>query len=317
MVRTEKRPTLATVAREANVALMTASKVFKGDPSVRSYIKERVLQVAGELDYKPNLLAQALRNKSLKIVSLHISHFENPFFGTLYTKISKLLTQKGYMTIPYGSLGLLNEANETMYACATIMVSPLEDRIRQVVQRGPLVTINAWSPIPELAPDVSIDFKGAYTLLALKLLESGHSKIGIYCDPYHYKYNHPTKFAHLENALSERGIQTVRPDAAPYFDSLDSVASFLKGNPGAIDALICGNDIFGMQAIRRLELCGYKVPQDVVVVGCDNSVPLDGMWTLHVDTDEIAKRAANMLFAEFAGKGRQESYLVKPELRCG
>ena len=75
--------TLAQVAQKANVAIATASKVFNNDKSVRSYLRERVLEAAAELNYQPSMMARALRKKQTNIVTLGIMQLENPYFGAL------------------------------------------------------------------------------------------------------------------------------------------------------------------------------------------------------------------------------------------
>ena len=62
--------TLGKVAERAGVAVDTARKVLRQDPSVRPYIKERVIQAVKELDYHPNLVARALRGNYLHIVAI-------------------------------------------------------------------------------------------------------------------------------------------------------------------------------------------------------------------------------------------------------
>ena len=57
--------TLYDVAERADVSPVTARKVLRGDATVRSYIRERVLKATRELDYQPNLVARALKERAV------------------------------------------------------------------------------------------------------------------------------------------------------------------------------------------------------------------------------------------------------------
>lgn len=75
--------TLKDVATKVNVAVKTVSRVFNGNPSVRPYLRDRVLKAARDLDYRPNLLARGLRKKNIDIISLMVKDLENNFYGLL------------------------------------------------------------------------------------------------------------------------------------------------------------------------------------------------------------------------------------------
>ncbi|MHB1415291.1 MAG: LacI family DNA-binding transcriptional regulator, partial [Chloroflexota bacterium] len=66
----QARITLAQVAEAAGVSLGTASNVLNGRPYVRQRVRDRVLQVAQELGYRPNALAEALATGRHKMLVL-------------------------------------------------------------------------------------------------------------------------------------------------------------------------------------------------------------------------------------------------------
>ena len=65
--------TLRSVAEKAGVAVDTARKVLRGDPTVRPYIRQRVQRVIRQTGYRPNLVARALRQSHLDLVPLSVS----------------------------------------------------------------------------------------------------------------------------------------------------------------------------------------------------------------------------------------------------
>jgi DNA-binding LacI/PurR family transcriptional regulator len=314
-MKNEKTITLAIIAQKAGVAIKTASKVMKNDPTVRSYIRERVLKVADELGYTPNVLAQALRNKSLNLISFHIAQLYNPFFGKLFEEVSSRLARHGYMTVPCDGVDEINETNQRMFACATILTSTDPDKIRQVVQAGPLISIDSSEPVLELASDVSVDFAWGYRQLARQLIESGRTDV-VYCAPKgEFEGNMRGKFSHLEEMLSAKGLPSVygRENVALYNE--DAVVHYLQNNPGQVNAVVCSNDMVAARVAVALQHLGLGFPDQVTVAGCDGTFRVPGMWTLEVDIEHLADTAVELLIRTLKNKdGKTEQVIIRPKL---
>ncbi len=315
----EKTITLATIAQQAGVAIKTASKVMKNDPTVRSYIRERVLKVADELGYTPNVLAQALRNKSLNLISFHISQLYNPFFGKLFEEVSCRLARHGYMTVPCDGVDEINETNQRMFACATILTSAGPDKIRQVVQAGPLISIDSSEPVLELASDVSVDFAWGYRQLAAALIAAGHTNV-VYCAPSQDEFvgNMSGKFSRVEETLLAEGLRSVygRQKVALY--SEDDVLRYLQANPGQVNAVVCSNDLVAAKVAAALQQHGLGFPGEVTVAGCDGTFRIPGMWTLEVDIEHLADTAVELLIKTLKNKdGKTEQVIIRPKLIAG
>jgi len=175
--------TLAKLAEYAGVTTKTAGKALRGEESVRPYIRETVLKIASKYNYRPNLLAQALKKKNLNLISFHITQLNIPFFGALFEAISTLLGKKGYIVAACNGIESVNETNHMLFACATVMISPEKSKVKEVVQRGALVTIDAYSPDVRFASDISLSFKEAYKQLTLELIENQRRKITLFSYP--------------------------------------------------------------------------------------------------------------------------------------
>jgi DNA-binding LacI/PurR family transcriptional regulator len=85
-----------------------------------------------------------MRTKKLNLVSFHIADFDNPFFAALFEKIARKLGKENMMVVPCDGVDSVNEANQAVFACATILANAHGDKIRQVVQSGPVVT-HLWT----------------------------------------------------------------------------------------------------------------------------------------------------------------------------
>ena len=86
---------LEDVATRAGVAADTARRALRGAPSVRPYIRERVLKAAKDLNYHPNLVARALRDNTLGFVPILAPMVGEMYFGNLAAAIARSVVAAG------------------------------------------------------------------------------------------------------------------------------------------------------------------------------------------------------------------------------
>ncbi len=91
--------TIIDVAKRAKVAVMTARKALNNDPSVRSYLLQRVQAAASDLDYQPNLMARGMKAGALRLITCSVTDIDNPFFSTLTSQLHSQLMALGYYTV--------------------------------------------------------------------------------------------------------------------------------------------------------------------------------------------------------------------------
>ncbi|MBN2711721.1 MAG: LacI family DNA-binding transcriptional regulator [Planctomycetes bacterium] len=304
--------TLAKVAAEASVAIMTASKVFNGDPSVRPYLRERVLEAAQRLNYKPNILARGLRSKSTSIVSLGIQKLENPYFGAMAGTICRLLMDEGLVGVLCNNIGRIHEVNRTACACGTILVGGDCRMIKSLAKTTLLVSISPDENGTGIVPEVCIGFESAYTELAENLLAAGHTHIGVLCPEESWEVNYNQKFRHLEDALKRKGGVLAGGNSCPFFSN-ESVMEYIESG-NRLDAVCCENDpqaVFLSGAINHKFSGRYKQP---LLVGCDGNMTAPGMWSLQIDMEELAGASVAALRERLQGGNENKHILIKPRL---
>ncbi|MBN2711184.1 MAG: LacI family DNA-binding transcriptional regulator [Planctomycetes bacterium] len=307
--------TLAKVAKEAGVSITTASKVFNNDPTVRSYLRERVMEVAEAMNYRPNALARGLRTRYANLVSVGIQEIDNPFFGRMTQGISSGLLAENFGAIICNNIDRVNEINQTAKAAGTILVSPSEGHIREVVQERALVTITASKPQLKLAPNVGIAFDKAYTLMCEELIRQGRTRVGYYCPSASWPVNYNSKYKHVDRALKSAEVKIINPSQGSYETTKD-IAALLSRDRNALDAVICMNDVGANELAHKLWDIGINPRRDVLVVGCDGTVLDDGFWTIKVDIDEIAAKAVELLLAGIKGETSPRQIEVVPAFVC-
>ena len=180
--------TIKDVARAAKVSVGTASMALNGKPGVNEETRERVLQIARQLNYKPNPYARFLTSKKTNIIGLIVTDITNPFFGNLINYIQQDLGEHGYDIMLGISRGSITEEKRIvqkfidMHVDGVIAVpshNPVSDTLHyQELQKLklPVCFITSYYPGFEV-PCVMTDLSDGSYQLTKYLLKNGHRNI--------------------------------------------------------------------------------------------------------------------------------------------
>src|ERR1700676_1486296 len=100
-LRQEKAPTIQDVARHADVAVGTVSRVINGSPGVKPATRQRVLDAIGKLDYSPNLIARSMTSRRTGSIGVIVPFFTRPFFMEVLRAVEVTITQAGRELVLY------------------------------------------------------------------------------------------------------------------------------------------------------------------------------------------------------------------------
>lgn len=310
--------TLMDVAEQAGVALNTARRALSNHPTVRPYIKERVLKAAQELNYHPNLLARALKENTLQLVPISVQGLEQIYFGTLATHLSRCLVEAGLEPALCFNPEHLLRMSHSLATSGSILVSGFDKSIiRALALRQKVVTVDSrFRPMTNVG-NVEVDFETVYRYAVTALLKSGRKRIAC-CSPY---YLHAKakgwldpKLTAILDVLTEAGLKLAGPAPEPVFADAEALGAWLDRRRGSVDALFCQNDMMASLAVGVLAARGLRSPDDLLVIGCDNNLVLSGTWSIQVDTAVLAAEAVGLLRRLLGGETRVETQMYKPSL---
>jgi LacI family transcriptional regulator len=310
--------TLNDVADDANVALNTARKALQGDPTVRPRLKARVLRSAERLGYRPNLVARGLQEKSLGVVPISVIKLAEPYFGALAQGLSEALVAAGLEPALCTTPDRLIRLAQTLHTCGSILAYEVDaDKIRPLIAYQKVVAINApIVPMPGFA-GVQTDFESAYGRAVGAVLETGRRRVGILSRFYAESVGEgwPVhKFATVQQVLREGGIEPVLPSDAAAWERSEDVVELLLERPGALDAVFCEDDLVAARLFGGLTAAGVRVPEDVLIIGCNGQMILPGCWSVEIDTRRVAEEAVSRLRRLLEGEEIRETAVVQCRL---
>lgn len=208
------RPTLQDVADACGVTRATVSRALSGSPGVGTATRARIAETAQRLGYRPNRVAQGLRNRRSQLVGLILTNLVNASFQKMTEVIQARLDTAGYHTILSVSGGRLDQEER--------LLSMLLDRqVDGIVMLGsdglvPLSQLARQAPVPivnlvrrlEPQPIDSVlarDCEGSYEATS-HLISLGHSRIGLIVGKRDTHVGNERRIGFLR-ALSDAGIK--------------------------------------------------------------------------------------------------------------
>ncbi|MFD1093744.1 LacI family DNA-binding transcriptional regulator [Providencia vermicola] len=132
MTKQDSSTTIIDIAKRANVTDITVSRAFNHPEMVKKETRDKILAIAQELNYVPNLFARNLKNKNSRIIGVVTDSTFNPFYVVLIQTVSRLAKEKGYQVMIFDSDSdekAEKTAIETLvsYKASGILLSPVRD----------------------------------------------------------------------------------------------------------------------------------------------------------------------------------------------
>ena len=315
------------VAKKAGVSASTVSNVLNGrHDKMRPETKRRVLQAIEQLNYTPNVAARQLKSGQNSSIGLIVPSVANPFWGSVAHHVERAARQRGYNLL-IGNAERDPEV-ETRYAEAMLSSgitgvilgsSPLSfDYLRDVTARG--LKVAAVDQRVRVAKDivtcgVSVDQELGGTMAAQHLIGLGHKRIAMVSGPI--KTNSRIgRMNGVKMALARAGLQL--PDNLVWqgggvsgFGDMEGaelgrvgVRELLsRDNPPT--GIVAGNDMYALGAYAGARDLGFRVPEDISIVGFDDIVLAEiaqpALTTIRQPVPAMAELVVRMLIAHVEG----------------
>jgi DNA-binding LacI/PurR family transcriptional regulator len=318
---------LAEVAKQAGVSEATVSRVLNGKPGISDATRAAVLTALDVIGYER---PTQLRPGRARMVGLVVPELQNPIFPAVADVVAGALAQRGFNAVLCTRTGTTSEAEYVdmllerqvsgmlfaggQYAEAD---APHEHYARLLKLRLPVVLINAAAEHLDF-PRVSTDDAVAMEQACGHLRSLGHERVGLVLGPLDHVPSQ-RKLAAFRVAMSELGQTSSAVVERAMFSLEGGQAATTRLVKQGITGVVCASDPLALGAIRAVRRMGKRVPEDVSVVGFDDSAFMNctdpPLTTVRQPIEAIGRAAVAMLTSQMEGASvPREELFFEPEL---
>ena len=275
---------LKDIAARAGVSIMTVSKALRDGQDIASATKERIKQVAQQMGYVPDSMAQSLRSRTTKLFGLLVSSMTNPIFARTVTAIEERAFELGYDLILSHTLNLpereeagikrlLSRRVDGLFIFPVYRLAPVASIYEEIKKRGtPTVILGHKAPFCQQFVNVETDDLVSSSEATRYLLGLGHKRIAY----FHGPAANPAATERLE------GYRRAHRDAQVDIDDdliFNAGSSIEEGEKAALQllnempratAIQTYNDLVAIGAAGLFLNQGVRIPQDLSIVGFGN-----------------------------------------------
>lgn len=327
----DDRPTSFDIAYRAGVSQSTVSRALRNSPLVNEETRQKVQQIARELNYKVDKNASSLRSQQTKTIALLLcedqgagSSLINPFFLSMLGSITRAAAKRGYdLLISFQQLSDDWHADyeDTNRAGGIIFLgygnyANFREKMERLKESG--THFISWGPVFEGQPGISIgcdNFNSAYEATKA-LLADKRKAIAFIGDVSDNSPEFSARYQGFKKALAEAGIKhatelqvAAETSEKEGFDAIDSLLS----KNIRFDAVFGASDLIAIGAMRRLQEAGVMVPAQIAVMGFDD-IPMAAythppLTTVKQDTVLAGELLVENLLRLIAGEELQSMQL--------
>ena len=306
------------IARALGISPSTVSRALKNHPDISVETKRVVKEYAEKVNYRPNALALSLKTQRSNTIGLIIPEIVHHFFSSIISGIEEFAYDRGYRLIICQSNedynrevintqvlfdnrvdGMLISISKTTYD---------HGHFKDLIDNGiPIVFLDRFSQEMETDRVVTADYDGA-RLATTHLLEQGRKRILHLASPENLSVGELRKKGYLK-ALEDFNIAAddhlvlfcdTRKDVIEMKDKIIELAPH-------IDGLFAVNDFTAIAAMQVLKDAGYKIPEDIAVVGFGNdpiaSIACPALTTIEQSGFEMGRQAVEILIKRIENPG--------------
>ena len=318
------------IAEKAKVSINTVSRALNDKPDVSSVTRKRVLKIAQQVGYVPNLLAKSLKSGQSKTIGVVIPNLSNPFFNPVLRGIDDKLREQGYNLMICNSNGDYRREEEAVVTLIQkrvdgVSLTPVGKRSLDIsyLQKMSVPFVLMMSHFKVTDTDyVGFDDKMGAFLATQHLMEKGHRRILYIGGPPYFSLARDRLFGH-KKALATYGIRIDRKllrTASPKLEEGFRIVRKILSEGLDFSAIAAFNDYLALGAVKAIFEHGLKVPEDIAIVGYDDiefaSLSIVPLTTIQLPKYLLGSKTAQLLLAKMRTKGtKPKKVLLKPQLK--
>lgn len=300
--------TIYDISRALNISASTVSRGLNNNPQVRKEVRKKIVQVAKEMGYQPNKFASSLRLRRTRSLGVVIPRIDSHFMSTVISGMETVAKQKGYQL-------LISQSEESLSLEAENIHALFNSRVDGFLVSLSCETKNLDHFVHVFRKDIPIlffdrvycqsncicvvidNFKAAYDATQ-HLIDQGCRRIAAVTGSLNRNV-YSDRLLGFKKALSDNSV--------PLYDDLlissdlgdssgELIVKELLKNEAMPDGIFTANDNSAVSTICELKKAGYRIPEDISVVGFNDDpvakIVEPNLTTVHYPGREMGEIAA-------------------------
>ncbi|MEH7884474.1 LacI family DNA-binding transcriptional regulator [Bacillus sp. JJ1609] len=324
--------TIKDVAKVANVAPSTVSRVIANSPRISEKTKERVREVMDQLGYHPNFIARSLASQSTRAIGLVMPSstdvvFQNPFFPTVLSGLSEGAHSKQYaLHMTTGKTedeifdGVVAMVQGGRVDGVVLLYSKVEDRVIAYLRERdfPFVVIGKPFKDDENISYVDNDNFKAGKEVTEHLIQLGHDRIGFIGGNLDLVVT-VERLLGYEKALRNSGISLIDEyivnDEFLRESGQDAVKVLLSLEKPPT-AMVVADDLMALGVLNKLDELGISVPDDISIVSFNNVLIAEmarpPLTSVDINIFDLGYQATKSLIQKIENPGEPIKRIIVP-----
>ena len=318
---------LKDVAKLAGVSVSTVSYVINGKKTVRPETYKKIMDAIKEVDYHPNIAARSLKINKTKSIGIVVADFTNIFYIDVLTGIESELAKEGYSAIVSNSRNDPKIEEENLREIVNrnvdgiILLGTDGDRYKQIEALSiPVISVDRVDQ--DYGFTVSIDnVMGGY-IGANFLLQKGCKNLAFI--GFDRKISVRDRLQGCRQAMKEYGLSVdkdliyLETEISPKGGYEATLRLFSYRGGKICDGIFANSDYMAFGVIRALADLGYRVPEDVAIVGFDDitlaSYCIPALTTIAQPRNQMGVEATKMLMKILNKEEVEPHVVLEPKL---
>jgi DNA-binding LacI/PurR family transcriptional regulator len=307
---------IKVVAKRAGVSIATVSRAFNEQELVREDTRNKIIQIARDLNYKPSPIARGLSTKITDTIGVILPDLVGEFFMDIIHGID----EEAYKANQYVMVSSSHSQRNMVETLIEFMASGRVDGVilmapqmhREVAEflkksKRPIVLINSC---PDLTDAVSFqidNYQGAYSIVE-HLIGHGYKEIAIIKGPAE-NCDSQERYSGFLDALHKNNLSSKSSfEVSGDFGIKSGYYAFMRlmSQSKKPDAIFISNDMMAVGAYEAAKVSNIHIPHDVALVGFDDiylsKLLNPRLTTVHVPISELGAKAVNYLIRIINGE---------------
>ena len=308
--------TIKDIARESGYSVSTVSRVLNNRNDVSPDARKKIEEVVAKFNFVPNNNAKHLKQNNSKAIGVLVKGISNMLFASVVEEIQRMIEKTEYTLVVSYLDEDADEVEQAILLCRERKPLGLlflggnpeyfHREFSGVDVPCVLVTHRANELHFENLSSVATGASAAARCAVDQLFVAGHRRIGILGGDFDKSYTSHQRFLGCEQSFSEHGavldVEHCYEKARFSFGSACRAMKRLIGKFPDVTAVFAMSDVMAIGAIRALRDLGYRVPEDVSVIGFDGTSLAEyyntKLATIKQQHQTLANRSIEILFGQ-------------------